>query len=38
MNRARLFVPLALFVLIAGFLYAGFSLEDPHRLPSARSK
>jgi len=35
MNRARLFVPLALFVLIVGFLYAGFSLEDPHRLPSA---
>ncbi len=35
MNRAGLFVPLAVFVIIAGFLYAGFSLEDPHRLPSA---
>jgi len=35
MNRAGLFVPLTVFVIIAGFLYAGFSLEDPHRLPSA---
>lgn len=35
MNRAGLFVPLGVFVIIAGFLYAGFSLDDPHRLPSA---
>jgi cytochrome c biogenesis protein CcmG/thiol:disulfide interchange protein DsbE len=35
MSRAGLFVPLAVFVILAGFLYAGFSLEDPHRLPSA---
>jgi len=35
MRRARLFVPLAVFVLLVGLLYAGFGLEDPHRLPSA---
>lgn len=35
MNRASLFVPLAAFVALAGLLYVGFSLEDPHRLPSA---
>jgi len=34
-NRASLFVPLAAFVVIAGLLYAGFSLNDPHVLPSA---
>lgn len=35
MKRAKLFVPLAAFVALSGLLYAGFSLEDPHRLPSA---
>ncbi len=35
MSRASLFVPLGAFVLLIGLLYAGFSLEDPHRLPSA---
>ena len=35
MSRASLFVPLAAFVVIAGLLYAGFSLNDPHVLPSA---
>jgi len=34
-SRASLFVPLAAFVVIAGLLYAGFSLNDPHVLPSA---
>jgi len=33
-SRASLFVPLAAFVVLVGLLYAGFSLEDPHRLPS----
>jgi cytochrome c biogenesis protein CcmG, thiol:disulfide interchange protein DsbE len=35
MTRARLFVPLAVFLLIIGFGYAGFSLNDPKQLPSA---
>ena len=35
MNRAGLFVPLAVFALIVGFGYAGFKLNDPHVLPSA---
>jgi cytochrome c biogenesis protein CcmG, thiol:disulfide interchange protein DsbE len=35
MNRMTLFLPLAIFVALVGLLYAGFSLEDPHRLPSA---
>ena len=35
MNRASLFIPLTAFVVIAGLLYAGFSLNDPHMLPSA---
>lgn len=35
MSRASLFVPLAAFIVIAGLLYAGFSLNDPHVLPSA---
>jgi cytochrome c biogenesis protein CcmG/thiol:disulfide interchange protein DsbE len=35
MSRASLFVPLAVFVLIVGIGYAGFSLNDPHQLPSA---
>jgi cytochrome c biogenesis protein CcmG/thiol:disulfide interchange protein DsbE len=34
-NRASLFVPLAIFVLIIAFGYAGFRLNDPHQLPSA---
>jgi len=34
-SRASLFVPLAAFVVLCGLLYAGFSLDDPHRLPSA---
>lgn len=35
MSRASLFVPLAVFALVVGIGYIGFSLEDPHRLPSA---
>lgn len=35
MTRARLFVPLAVFALVVGIGYAGFSLNDPHELPSA---
>ena len=35
MSRASLLVPLVVFVLLAGVLYAGFSLNDPHVLPSA---
>ncbi|MFK7913768.1 MAG: DsbE family thiol:disulfide interchange protein [Pseudomonadales bacterium] len=35
MSRVSLFVPLALFLLIIGFGYAGFKLNDPHELPSA---
>ena len=35
MNRASLFVPLVVFVLLCALLYFGFALEDPHRLPSA---
>ena len=35
MNRAGLFVPLALFALVLAIGYFGFQLEDPHRLPSA---
>jgi cytochrome c biogenesis protein CcmG, thiol:disulfide interchange protein DsbE len=34
-TRAGLFVPLAVFLLIIGIGYAGFSLNDPHELPSA---
>jgi cytochrome c biogenesis protein CcmG, thiol:disulfide interchange protein DsbE len=34
-SRAGLFVPLAVFLLIIGIGYAGFSLNDPHELPSA---
>ena len=34
MMRARLFVPLVVFAVLLGFLYKGFSLEDPHVLPS----
>lgn len=35
MSRASLFIPLTAFVVIVGLLYAGFSLNDPHLLPSA---
>ena len=35
MSRASLFVPLGLFLVIIGFGYAGFKLNDPHELPSA---
>ncbi len=35
MNRARLFAPLLGFVTLAVVLYLGFSLRDPHLLPSA---
>jgi len=35
MNRARLFIPLTLFIVILVIGYAGFDLDDPHRLPSA---
>jgi cytochrome c biogenesis protein CcmG/thiol:disulfide interchange protein DsbE len=34
-NRASLFVPLGVFLLVVGFGYAGFKLNDPHELPSA---
>jgi cytochrome c biogenesis protein CcmG/thiol:disulfide interchange protein DsbE len=33
-TRARLFVPLAVFVALLAFLYRGFYLNDPHDLPS----
>ena len=35
MNRAGLFIPLAVFILILAIGYVGFSLEDRHQLPSA---
>lgn len=35
MNRASLFIPLGIFAAIVVLGYAGFRLEDPHRLPSA---
>ena len=35
MNRASLFIPLSIFCLIVILGYAGFRLEDPHKLPSA---
>jgi cytochrome c biogenesis protein CcmG/thiol:disulfide interchange protein DsbE len=35
MNRASLFIPLGIFTVIVILGYAGFRLEDPHRLPSA---
>jgi cytochrome c biogenesis protein CcmG/thiol:disulfide interchange protein DsbE len=34
-SRASLFIPLTAFVVIVALLYAGFSLNDPHLLPSA---
>jgi cytochrome c biogenesis protein CcmG/thiol:disulfide interchange protein DsbE len=34
-SRASLFIPLSAFVVIVALLYAGFSLNDPHMLPSA---
>ena len=35
MSRARLFMPVAVFAVLASFLYLGFTLRDPHELPSA---
>ena len=35
LSRASLFIPLTAFVMIVALLYAGFSLNDPHQLPSA---
>ncbi|MEQ8859352.1 MAG: DsbE family thiol:disulfide interchange protein [Pseudomonadales bacterium] len=35
MSRASLFVPVTVFALIVGVGYVGFSLNDPHELPSA---
>lgn len=35
MSRLQLFIPLVLFGVIAIFLYLGFRLDDPHKLPSA---
>ena len=35
MNRASLFIPLTIFTVIVVLGYAGFALEDPHKLPSA---
>ncbi len=35
MNRARLFAPLSAFAALAVLLYLGFTLRDPHLLPSA---
>ena len=35
MSRVRLFAPLAGFAALAVVLYLGFSLRDPHLLPSA---
>ncbi len=34
MSRLKLFLPLGLFLILVGLLYAGFSLDDPARLPS----
>lgn len=35
MSRASLFVPVGVFLLVVGVGYVGFSLNDPHELPSA---
>ena len=35
MSRASLFIPAGVFLLIVGVGYVGFSLNDPHELPSA---
>lgn len=35
MNRLLLFIPLLLFGVLGIVLWGGFSLNDPHRLPSA---
>lgn len=35
MSRASLFIPLGIFAAIVAIGYAGFSLNDPHALPSA---
>lgn len=34
MNRLSFVVPLLVFVVIVGIFFAGFSLNDPHQLPS----
>lgn len=34
MNKATLFVPLGVFLLLVILLAAGFGLDDPHKLPS----
>ena len=34
MNKPSLFIPLGVFILLAILLAAGFSLDDPHNLPS----
>lgn len=34
-SRAKLFVPVMVFALVVGVGYVGFSLNDPHELPSA---
>ncbi len=34
-SRASLFIPLAVFLVILALLWRGFSLGDPHALPSA---
>jgi len=35
LSRASLFIPAGVFLLIVGVGYVGFSLNDPHELPSA---
>jgi len=35
MSRASLFVPVGVFLVVIGVGYVGFSLNDPHELPSA---
>jgi cytochrome c biogenesis protein CcmG/thiol:disulfide interchange protein DsbE len=35
MSRASLWIPLGVFLVVAGFFLAGFFLKDPHDLPSA---
>lgn len=35
MNRLSLFVPFAVFVVLAALFYVGLGREDPHKLPSA---
>ena len=35
MSRASLWIPLAVFAVMSGFLFVAFFFEDPHELPSA---